>query len=192
MSVVDFIRLKVHILTADAYITGTLLVPPRGNNPGGKPPRFLDVLNSPALFLKLPGEVSSDTAVVLCEGTRHSFHGDPPRAFGSLHLRLDSVLLGSDEVPPGMSGTGLGSSAAGVPERLELVLRGGLRVIGTVRGGSRAILFPRGGHGFIAATGVQYSTPLTPTELRDLAFAAVNSRAVESVILLDSPVKDRK
>jgi hypothetical protein len=185
--VIDFTRLTVHILTADAYITGALVVPHRGNTPSGKPPRFLDVLNSPALFLKTPGEVSNDIAVILSDGMRHSFHGDPPRSFSSMHLRIDTVLLGSDEVPLGMSGTGFGSSASGIPERLELVLRGGLKVIGTVRGGSRAILFPRGSHGFVAATGVQYSTPLTPTELRDLAFAAINSRAVESVIPIDSP-----
>jgi len=182
----DFHRLKVHILTADAYITGTLLIPKRSAGAGAsRPPRFLDVLNSPALFLKSPGELSSDTTVTLVDGARHSFHGEPPRAFASLYLRLDSVLLGSDEVPPGQAGTGMGSSAAGVPEKLEMVLRGGLKVTGVVRGGSKAILFPRGGHSFIAVTDVKYSTPLTPAESRNLAFAAINTRSAESVIHLD-------
>jgi len=185
MTSYDFHRLKVHILTADAYVTGTLLIPRRSAGATPRPPRFLDVLNSPALFLKSPGELSSDSTVTLCDGARHSFHGESPRAFSQLYLRLDAVLLGSDEVPPGQSGTGVGGSAAGVPERLEMVMRGGLKVTGTVRGGSRAILFPRGGHHFIAVTDVKYSTPLTPAESRNLAFAAINTRSAESVIHLD-------
>ncbi len=177
---IDFIPFQVHIITQDAYIAAQLLLPQR---PGlaGKTPRFLDVLNSPSTFLKNPGEVGSSSTIILVNGTRNDFHGGAAQKFKRLYLRLDSVLLGSDEVDPAQAGTGQKNVLTGQPGQVEIMLRGGLRVWGVVRGGAKLALFPRRDHPFIAATDLRYKSPLSPQELK-LNFAAINGAAIESVI----------
>ncbi|MFH1808009.1 MAG: hypothetical protein ABIJ09_04650 [Pseudomonadota bacterium] len=190
MQPLDFVPYKVHIITNDAYLTGSLLLPQRTGAPGAKLPRFLDVLNAPATFLKNPGEVGSTTTVILVAGVRHSFHGEPPRAFQRMFLRLDSVLLGSDESPPGPVGTGIDAMQTGPPSELDIILKGGLHIVGMVRGGAKAAMYPRADHPFLAATRVRYTTPLTPGETLELPFAAINNKAIESVVVLgdEAPV----
>lgn len=177
---IDFVPFAVHIITKDAYIAAQLLLPQRPGL-GHKVPRFLDVLNSPSTFLKNPGEVGSSSTIILVNGTRHDFHGSPAQAFKRMYLRLSSVLLGSDEVDPGEAGTGQKNVLTGNPGQVEIILRGGLRVWGVVRGGTKVALFPRHDQPFLAATQVRYKSPLSPQELK-LNFAAINGSAIECVI----------
>ncbi len=184
MGVVDFVPFKVHVITADSYVIGNLLLPRLQGPQGDKTPRFLDVLNNPATYLKNPGEVGSTTTIILVDGTRHSFHGAPARKFHRLYLRLGTILLGSDEAAPGSTGSRPAAFGQGEPSELEMVLRGGLRVQGTVRGGSKSALYPRADMPFIAATGVRYTSPLSPGQELELPFAAINNSAIESVIVM--------
>lgn len=187
---IDFVPFQVHIITQDAYISAQLLLPQRPTQ-GVKTPRFLDVLNSPSTFLKNPGEVGSSSTIILVNGTRNDFHGGPAQQFQRLYLRLDSILLGSDEVNPAEAGTGQKNVLTANPSQVEILLRGGLRVWGVVRGGTKLALFPRRDHPFLAATDLHYKSPLSPQELK-LDFAAINGAAIESVIPAEDQKEDHK
>jgi hypothetical protein len=186
---VPTVPLKVHIVTRDAYIVGSLLLPKRDTKSKSGMPRFLDVLNNPALYLKTQGDAtSSSTTVTIVDGTRHSFHAFPPRDFNRLLLRLDSVLFGSDEVAPDTTTHAPTGQMVSDPEDLELHLRGGIRLYGTVRGGTKAVLFPRADQLFFAATNVRYATPTATETTRELTFAAVSTRFIECAVPIQGPM----
>jgi hypothetical protein len=186
---VPSLPLKVHIVTRDAYIVGALLLPKRDTQSKSGMPRFLDVLNNPALYLKTQGDATSNsTTVTIVDGTRHSFHSFPPREFKRLLLRLDSVLFGSDEVAPDATTHSPMGQIVSDPEDLEMHLRGGIRLYGTVRGGTKAVLFPRADQLFFAATAVRYATPTAPDTARELSFAAVSTRFIECAVPIHSPL----
>ena len=52
-----------------------------------------------------------------------------------------------------------------------------------MRGGAKSAMYPRADHPFLAATRVRYSTPLSPGEILELPFAAINNAAIESVVV---------
>lgn len=173
--------MRVHIISADAYVVGTLRLPRRE---GSRLPRFLDILNNPSVFIKSPGEITNDNALPLHQVIRHSFHGGNPRSYARLNLRLQAILFGSDEMQPGSTGIGAQKGlSGGDPEHVEIQLGGGLTLSGTVRGGCKTALFVRPKQPFFAATNISYQLPIGARETRRLSFVAVNSTTIECVAL---------